>query len=146
MKKVRVTFDCIDHFGARHNYIFIIETGEHLLEAIQNSEDKQKSDEMYDLFYSKNKYMFRQARKHEIYAEIRAEILKKDCMCFAKEREAVNEKCETADQNFGVDNHEAVKTPLVLFNDLCDEVQRKLNEATNSVEIVLFDYCMRLEK
>lgn len=43
-------------------------------------------------------------------------------------------------------NHEVAKTPLVLFDELCDEVQRKLNEATNSVENVLFDYCVRLKK
>lgn len=124
----------------------VVETGEYLLEAIQNANDKQKADEMFDLFYSKNKYMLREARKYEMYAEIRAEILKKECMYFAKEREAVNEYARQLIRILEWYNHEAAKTSLVLFDKLCDEVQRKLNEATNSVENVLFDYCVRLEK
>ena len=62
----------------------VVETGEYLLEAIQNSDDEQKSTEMYDLFYSKNKYMLREARKYEMYAEIRAEILKKNACILQK--------------------------------------------------------------
>lgn len=62
----------------------VVETGEYLLEAIQNSDDEQKSTEMYDLFYSKNKYMLREARKYEMYAEIRVEILKKNACILQK--------------------------------------------------------------
>ena len=67
-------------------------------------------------------------------------------MYFAKEREAVNEYARQLINILEWYNHEAANTPLALFDELCDEVQRKLNEATNSVENVLFDYCVTLEK
>lgn len=66
----------------------ITETGEYLLEAIQNA-DEENSDELLNMFVIKNKYLLKEAGKCLVYIDIRAEIFKKESMKFDKTHEAI---------------------------------------------------------
>lgn len=122
----------------------IMETGEYLLEAIQNSDKKQKSDEMFDKFYESNSKMLKEARKYLAYANIRAEVLKIKNMDFTNECKSISDySCELMDILKWY-NSKAVMTPMEYFDDLCDEVQKKMIDATTRIEGILFDYCIRL--
>lgn len=67
----------------------ITETGEYLLEAIQNADEKEKSDELFEMFSNKNKHLLRESGKCLAYANMRAEIFKKENMKFNRVHKAV---------------------------------------------------------
>lgn len=41
----------------------ITETGEYLLEAIQNADEKEKSDELFEMFSNKNKHLVKENKR-----------------------------------------------------------------------------------
>lgn len=125
---------------------YILETGEYLLESIQNANKKQKSNEMFDIFYSKNKDMLREARKFLAYANIRAEILNNERIVFTDTCSTITDYSYELLDTLKWYNQMAPVTPIVGFGDLCDEVQRKMIDATSKVEEALKKYCIELIK
>ena len=122
----------------------ITETGEYLLEAIQNA-DEENSDELLNMFVIKTKYLLKEAGKCLVYIDIRAEIFKKESMKFDKTHEAIRTFSDELLDILNWYNQEAVKTPKKYFDTLCDEVQKKLIYSKERVEREIFNYCIKLD-
>ena len=123
----------------------ITETGEYLLEAIQNADEKEKSDELFEMFSNKNKHLLRESGKCLVYANMRAEIFKKENMKFNRVHKAVRIFSYELINILKQYNQKAVKTSADYFDALCDEVQQKLMNSTEKAEYEMFDYCIKLD-
>lgn len=121
--------------------IYVVETGEFLLEFIQNG---GKLESAFEAYYSKNKQMLKESRKYMIYANVRAEILKKENIKFDYANTAIKEYSHELVDILEWYNEEAKKRPTKFFDLLFNEVQHKLIDATTKVENVLVNYCMRM--
>ena len=121
----------------------ITETGEYLLEAIQNA-DEENSDELLNMFATKNKHLLKEAGKCLVYIDIRAEIFKKESMKFDKTHKATRTFSDELLNTLNWYNQEAMKTPKKYFDALCDEVQKKLICSKERVEREMFNYCIKL--
>ena len=121
----------------------ITETGEYLLEAIQNA-DEENSDELLNMFATKNKHLLKEAGKCLVYIDIRAEIFKKESMKFDKTHKAIRNFSDELLNILNWYNQEAMKTPKKYFDALCDEVQKKLICSKERVEREMFNYCIKL--
>lgn len=121
----------------------ITETGEYLLEAIQNA-DEENSDELLNMFATKNKHLLKEAGKCLVYIDIRAEIFKKESMKFDKTHKAIRIFSDELLNTLNWYNQEAMKTPKKYFDALCDEVQKKLICSKERVEREMFNYCIKL--
>ena len=125
---------------------YILDTGSYLLEAIQRSENKSESDEMFDKFYKCNSRMLSEARKFLAYANIRAATLERKDIEFTDECGCISDYSNDLMDVLTWYNKIAIQTPIEHFDDLCDEVQKKLIDATTKIEGILFDYCKRISK
>lgn len=121
----------------------ITETGEYLLEAIQNA-DEENSDELLNMFATKNKHLLKEAGKCLVYIDIRAEIFKKESMKFDKTHKAIRTFSDELLNTLNWYNQEAMKTPKKYFDALCDEVQKKIICSKERVEREMFNYCIKL--
>ena len=121
---------------------YVVETGELLLDAIQHAGNESGVE--LEAYYSKNKQMLKESRKYLTYANIRAEILKKENIRFDNVNLMITKyACELVDILEWY-NVKAQKTPLKDFEELCDEVQHKLIDATTKIESILIDYCTKM--
>lgn len=125
---------------------FVVETGEYLLETIQNADDKQKSEEMFENYYSKNNQMLKESRKFLAYANMRAEIFNKENMIFTNASDAITDYSHELIAILEWYNNKATETSREYFDKLCDEVQKKLINSTSKVEGIMFNYCINLSK
>lgn len=125
---------------------YIVETGEYLLDSIQNSDKSTKSEELFEKFYESNSKMLKEARKFLAYANIRAKILDNDNMDFTEQCCLITDYSYELMDILEWYNENAEKTPMSSFEALCDEVQKKMIDATSRIENILFEYCIKLQK
>ena len=125
---------------------YILDTGAYLLEAVQRTENKRESDEMFDRFYKSNSKMLSEARKFLAYANIRSATLERKDIEFTDECSYISDYSNELMDILTWYNKIASHTPIERFNDLCDEVQKKLIDATTKIEGILFDYCKRISQ
>lgn len=123
---------------------YILDTGAYLLESIQRADRKSESDEMFNKFYKSNSQMLSEARKFLAYANIRAVALERDNLEFSKEFSCISDYSNELRDILAWYNKMAQQTPMEKFDSLCDEVQKKLIDATEKIESILFNYCKRI--
>lgn len=125
---------------------YVLDTGTYLLEVIQRAENERESDEMFDKFYKSNSKMLSEARKFLAYANIRSITLGRKDLEFTDECSRISGYSNELMDILTWYNKIVVHTPIERFDDLCDEVQKKLIDATTKIEGILFDYCKRISQ
>lgn len=125
---------------------YILDTGAYLLESIQSGGRKSESDEMFNKFYKSNSQMLSEARKFLAYANMRAVALRREDLEFSKEFGCFSDYSNELRDILTWYNKMAQQTPIEKFDNLCDEVQKKLINATEKIEIILFNYCKRISE
>lgn len=106
--------------------------------------NEENSDELLNMFATKNKHLLKEAGKCLVYIDIRAEIFKKESMKFDKTHKAIRNFSDELLNILNWYNQEAMKTPKKYFDALCDEVQKKLICSKERVEREMFNYCIKL--
>lgn len=125
---------------------YILNTGAYLLESIQRANRKSESNEMFNKFHRSNSQMLSEARKFLAYANIRAASLEREDLEFSKEFDGFSAYSNELGDILTWYNKMAEITSIEKFDDLCDEVQKMLIDATEKIESILFDYCKRISK
>lgn len=123
---------------------YILEVGRNMLEAIQRSEDSGEADKFLEKYYDSNNKMLMETRKLLAYINIRAEVFGCENMKFTEVNDAIVEYSYDVISIHEWYNKQAVATPKESFENLCDEVQKKLIRSTTKVEKALVEYCADL--
>lgn len=123
---------------------YAVETGEYLLEAIQNSKNNEESRVMLNEFEHKNKQMLKEAKKFMFYTSVREERYNKKEILFEDTCEKISHYSYELLDILKWYNEQALKTSIEDFDYLCDEVQKRIIISTEKIENALLYYCRNL--
>lgn len=123
---------------------YAVETGEYLLEAIQNSKNNEESRVMLNEFEHKNKQMLKEAKKFMFYTSVREERYNKKEILFEDTCEKISHYSSELLDILKWYNEQALKTSIEDFDYLCDEVQKRIIISTEKIENALLYYCSNL--
>ena len=120
------------------------DTGKELLDSIQSSSDKEKSENYFSLFYENNKKMLVEARRINGKADIYVATTGVEKFTFNKEFEDIGELSNKFIDILEKYNSKASETLLRDLDLLLDEIQKDLIAVTNQYEDKLIWYCVEL--
>lgn len=126
--------------------IYAESSGKELLDAIQNSHNKELCDYYLSEYKHNVEQLLMKSNHLTMYSKTKAIILNRDKFDFTYVYEAVTQFADNLSNVHKWYNEKAGLTKREEFDDLCDEVQLKLIVLKKDMEVVIHNYCIDIAK
>ena len=121
-------------------------SGKELLDAIQNSYDQELCDYYLSEYKNNVAQLLMKSNHLTMYSKAKSILLNRDKFDFTNVYDAVTQFTDDLSDVHKWYNEKASVTKREKFDDLCDEVQRKLIVLKKDMEIVIHNYCIEIAK